>query len=1030
MPILAWSARLSQEDSTYWILGTIVGILAILVVFFLLGWLEKLVGVVGRLLQSMVNAGFKFWERTLFWARWPSYLTLSLLLLGVGIDFSNHGAAWLGLLIALVLLTIGVTACLAFIFVSLERYEVARGYKVIHNPAKGQMLAHHVIRYAERLGPIMLGISAIVTIAAFALLNHALFKLVGQSWYIIRDPEAAPAYLDFVAFTLINLLRVVDFLDLLSSTKFVTMSFVRQGAWPVTLILTVFKSFFMLVLVQQVLAAIREQRMLGELVADFWNPHTPIHERALSALSQFGPQAVAPVLQSMEKADSLTMEQRVELPKVLADLGSLAVPQLMTYLQHKHPTIRGVAVMALGHLRVPATAQRLAFLVSDPNPAVRSCVAEALGSVGEVCGKNKDRRTEESNRRVVGRIKTWVIAGGRYSVATIGYAWRGCRRVLGNRRPPSLGSDPLIVCVEALRILLKDPEEEEVRAHAINALGQIGPNASLALGDLLACLPEESASVRALAAEALGLLQNAPEQVVPALTELTRDASPPVRTAAATALGRFREKAIEAHGALAALLEDKVDLVRDAATAAIADIGQLSGEATHRLEQKLTHPDNLQRAQTAEALGEMGKSAGPAAPALVESLSDENDLVRGKAAEALGRIGEGAAEVAIPALIDSLLDDDNTVQALAAEALGQMGTEAATAIPQLMTALDSNNAEVRSKVVRALGRLKAEDAREKLEAACRNGDADVRIDALAALAEIGAATSSTFQIFLQSTSDDNPRLREAAVSALSRCQERWPEIVPAVVALIDDQEPAVSRRAMETIPLYGEDAFPSALEALRQRLRDEGHSDLAAVAADTIGRFGEAGRPAAADLIQTAQTGDAEMRRQAIKALTRIQPAELQAVLAAALHDADASVRRQASAGLGMVAELSEEITPKMLEALHDPDPRVQANVVRVLAKLKNVPSEAEPTLLGFANSPVDDLRRATAAALGGIDSARSRAALQRLTNDSRTAVREQAVRSLADLDRPVVSPADTGAVNSIELPRNEVLAESPESRV
>ena len=49
-------------------------------------------------------------------------------------------------LIALVPLLMGVTACLAYMFIDRERYEVERGYKSIHNPLKGQELAHHLLR--------------------------------------------------------------------------------------------------------------------------------------------------------------------------------------------------------------------------------------------------------------------------------------------------------------------------------------------------------------------------------------------------------------------------------------------------------------------------------------------------------------------------------------------------------------------------------------------------------------------------------------------------------------------------------------------------------------------------------------------------------------------------------------------------------------------------------------------------------------------------------------------------------------------
>jgi hypothetical protein len=205
---------LSQAQSTYWILAAITVILSTVAILFLTGHLPTWFGLLARLLTTGIRHGFRIWERTLAWARWPVYLALVVSLLGLGISSLDHGREWLSLLIAVVMLTTGASACTAFMFVSLERYDVSRGYKAVHNPAKGQELARHVIRYGGRLGPLMLALFGAATIAAFTVLNQSLYSIFGESWYIIRDPEAKPGNLDFLAFSLINLLKVVDVLDL------------------------------------------------------------------------------------------------------------------------------------------------------------------------------------------------------------------------------------------------------------------------------------------------------------------------------------------------------------------------------------------------------------------------------------------------------------------------------------------------------------------------------------------------------------------------------------------------------------------------------------------------------------------------------------------------------------------------------------------------------------------------------------------------------------------------------------------------
>ena len=77
---------------------------------------------------------------------------------------------WLAVLCGAVLLFMGVTACLAYMFIDLERYEVGRGYKAVHNPLKGQELAVNLVRYGHQVGVPLL---AAASVAARRRLRHA-----------------------------------------------------------------------------------------------------------------------------------------------------------------------------------------------------------------------------------------------------------------------------------------------------------------------------------------------------------------------------------------------------------------------------------------------------------------------------------------------------------------------------------------------------------------------------------------------------------------------------------------------------------------------------------------------------------------------------------------------------------------------------------------------------------------------------------------------------------------------------------------
>jgi hypothetical protein len=170
----------------------------------------------------------------------------------------------------------GLATVLAYMFIDLERYEVARGYKALHNPLKGQRLATELARYGHQVGVPLLASAAVGMIGGFALVNFGLFRLVGPDWY--APPDAEATYLDFVVSALVHLLSIVDLLNLADTHRLAHVVVARPTSSAAGALLTAFKTFFTLVLLQQIFASVRKGRLLTETVADFWSPHEPIHE--------------------------------------------------------------------------------------------------------------------------------------------------------------------------------------------------------------------------------------------------------------------------------------------------------------------------------------------------------------------------------------------------------------------------------------------------------------------------------------------------------------------------------------------------------------------------------------------------------------------------------------------------------------------------------------------------------------------------------------------------------------------------------
>ena len=134
-----------------------------------------------------------------------------------------------------------------------------------------------------------------------ALLNLGLYETIGEDWYTF-DEGRPPDYADFLAYAVVHIYSIVDVLNVARARHLIDVHCVRPAHWPASLLLGTYKTFFTLVLLQQVFASLRRGRLLAETIADFWSPHPPIHERAAHALPQHGAAAAAPLLASLRAA--------------------------------------------------------------------------------------------------------------------------------------------------------------------------------------------------------------------------------------------------------------------------------------------------------------------------------------------------------------------------------------------------------------------------------------------------------------------------------------------------------------------------------------------------------------------------------------------------------------------------------------------------------------------------------------------------------------------------------------------------------
>lgn len=884
----------------------VVGLLA--GALFKLGVIGWVLRTVGRVVRWAVGSGFRLWEMTLSWATWPWFGLVVVAMLGVGLMVVGWWPAG-AVPFAVAPLLLGLVACLAYMFIDVERYEVARGYKALHNPLKGQRLATELVRHGRHVGVPLLAAAGVGMVGGFALLNMALTSLTGDGWF--TTPSGPPTYLDFVAAVLVHMVSVVDLLNLLDTHRLVHVVLPGPESGLAKAATAGFKSFFTLVLLQQLFASVRRGKLLAETIADFWSPHQPIHDRARAALPQYGSTALSPLMLSLRAADTLTHEQRERLPEILATLGPSAVPDLLDRLNDPNEHVRSVAASSLGRLRAGSAVCRLATLSTDPSDLVRQSVAEALGEIGRNGWPPAALRGEKGRWY---RLRFWV------------------------RKPGGavIDPDPDVAVTAALRNGLND-ESAGVRGAAAEAVGRLTAKRMPELLPLLVGgTADDDETVRVRATVALGAVGGDFPDTVPVLTRLLADPSPAVRAAAASAFAPLKGRIEPAMPALVALLQDRDERVRVAASATVGKLGALAGAAAATIAEGLDSDDTVRRARTAEALGAIGGAAVDVAPMLAEAAEDDNDRVRAKAVQALGKIGEAAAGVAVPKLVRALRDQDDWVIALAAEALGEMGEAAAdVALPALVRSLAHLNPQVRANAAEALGKLgpSARGVVNALEAAAANDpDAAVRREAVVALAEVGRPRATSVAVVRAALADPDPLLREAAVSAFGAWGPVSDEVRGELVALLDDANDAVKLRALRVLPKLAGDGA-DLVEAFTRRLAEDDSHDVQAEAARALGQLGQPAAAAGPALLRAVQTAAAGVRVEAMRAVAMIQPPEAADAFSAGLHDAEAVVRKVASAGWQKADAIPESAVPALVEALHDPDLQVRANAAHAIGR-------------------------------------------------------------------------------------------------
>jgi len=442
-----------------------------------------------------------------------------------------------------------------------------------------------------------------------------------------------------------------------------------------------------------------------------------VRRAAADALGQIGPAAsrsIPKLVSLFDDIDTVVIESSARAVGLMGSRASRARADLTGLLQHSDARVRTAAAQAIGRIgaRAKQSMPELGRQLGDTESSVRAAAAESLGQMGlrasayssqlvRLLGDN-DAAVRQAASRALGQIGkpavevlVRALQNGdpiflQAVVETLGKVGKSATPMLidslqSDTEPTLVRQYAALALAEigsadkrVLRALIAALEYEmpDLRRSAVEALGQLGPPAAVALPKLisLSLNPREDVLVREFAITALAHIAPQDDAVTAALVTAVSDGEPRIYAAGVSALEAVRRTAV-------------ID----------SDISSLIGQ--------LQNAKPEARIAAAQKLGETGPYAAPAVAVLTEALAGQQNPVelRIAATQSLGLIGP-RAEAAIPALIRALEDENLQLSNTALVSLGRIGPQTRT-IPGLLQAMKSNDLATRAAAAAKLERF-------------------------------------------------------------------------------------------------------------------------------------------------------------------------------------------------------------------------------------------------------------------------------------------------------------------------------------
>ncbi len=391
-------------------------------------------------------------------------------------------------------------------------------------------------------------------------------------------------------------------------------------------------------------------------------------------------------------------------------------------------------------------------------------------------------------------------------------------------------------------------------------------------------------------------LADAPaDKALPALTEALGSDDAELQRRAARALAQFGKEAHMASPALAKLLDSPIPKVRAYAAYALGKIGNGSSKALPKLIKLITDEDPTVRREALEAMLEMDADPSVTLPIMVNvlekadpamvlpvlsELAEKGDKAVPRLRKALkypkaaywaclvaAEMGPDAAP-AVPELRSVLDSDDAEVRMHALIALGEIGPAAKPALDRVIKALQSDEVPaVKYSAAFALAAMEDAQATEALQKAAEGDDAFLSLMSYYAVAKLNPedkqkmTTAATFLV--EAMKNENPNVRAAAARCLANLEAPTEIVQPIIADALEDADPRVVVNITDAIVKMGPQVLPKVVDGLKV-------DKLKWISVGIIRQWGEAAPEAVTPLADALEGDDEQFQAEVLMTLGAI----------------------------------------------------------------------------------------------------------------------------------------------------------------